>query len=162
MSRAAVLRGIMCAVLLALSACGGGWPYWPWANAPLHPEPPPGQWHVVRAGDTWEMLAQRSGVPLEDLLEVNGIAPGQTLRQGQIVFLLAPDRKHASEAARPSGAPTRRGPARPSATEHPPMAAEGARLAWPVAKPVVSSQFGHRWGRNHEGIDLAAPLGVAV
>ena len=42
------------------------------------------------------------------------------------------------------------------------MAAEGARLAWPVAKPVVSSKFGHRWGRNHEGIDLAAPLGVAV
>ena len=162
MSMTAVLRGSLCILVLASSACAGGWPYWPWADAPLHPEPPPGQWHVVRVGDTWETLAERSGVPLEDLLEVNGIAPGQILRQGQIVFLLAPDRKQPPQVSRSSGAPARRGPARPNATEHPPMAAEGARLAWPVAKPVVSSKFGHRWGRNHEGIDLAAPLGVAV
>lgn len=31
-----------------------------------------------------------------------------------------------------------------------------------MARPVVSSFFGTRWGRNHEGIDFAAPLGTAI
>ncbi len=162
-SRGATLRLLACAALVfSLSACAGGWPYWPWADAPLHPEPPPGQWHVVKAGDTWENLARRAGVPAEDLLEINGVGPGQALREGQIVFLLGPDRAQASTSTPPTGTTPRRGPAEPSATERRPQAAEGARLAWPVASPVVSSKFGQRWGRNHEGIDLSAPLGVAV
>jgi murein DD-endopeptidase MepM/ murein hydrolase activator NlpD len=34
-------------------------------------------------------------------------------------------------------------------------------LAWPVAGPVTSG-FGPRWGRMHEGIDIAVPLGTPV
>ena len=34
-------------------------------------------------------------------------------------------------------------------------------LVWPVSGPVVSG-FGPRWGRMHEGIDIAVPNGTAV
>jgi len=35
------------------------------------------------------------------------------------------------------------------------------RLAWPVSGPVTSG-FGPRWGRMHEGIDIAVPVGTPV
>jgi murein DD-endopeptidase MepM/ murein hydrolase activator NlpD len=35
------------------------------------------------------------------------------------------------------------------------------RLIWPVDGPVVSG-FGPRWGRAHEGIDIAAPAGTPI
>ena len=34
-------------------------------------------------------------------------------------------------------------------------------LIWPVSGPVTSS-FGWRWGRMHEGVDIAAPTGAPV
>jgi murein DD-endopeptidase MepM/ murein hydrolase activator NlpD len=37
----------------------------------------------------------------------------------------------------------------------------GGGLAWPSGG-WVSSEFGPRWGRNHNGIDLAAPIGSTV
>jgi len=37
----------------------------------------------------------------------------------------------------------------------------GLRLASPV-KGVLTSPYGPRWGRNHDGIDIAAPTGTAV
>ena len=37
----------------------------------------------------------------------------------------------------------------------------GGALAWPVSGPVTSG-FGARWGRMHEGIDIAVPSGTPV
>jgi len=36
-----------------------------------------------------------------------------------------------------------------------------AGLVWPVLGPVTSP-FGTRWGRTHEGIDIGAPSGTAI
>jgi len=47
-----------------------------------------------------------------------------------------------------------------SDTSSPPTAAPG-RLAWPVNAPITSP-FGPRWGRMHEGIDLGAPSGTPI
>jgi len=33
---------------------------------------------------------------------------------------------------------------------------------WPVKKPNMSSGFGERWGRPHEGIDISAPIRTPV
>jgi len=33
---------------------------------------------------------------------------------------------------------------------------------WPLRAGIVSSEFGKRWGRKHQGIDIAADLGVPV
>lgn len=42
----------------------------------------------------------------------------------------------------------------------PPVGGNGL-LSWPVSGPVTSG-FGPRWGRMHEGIDIAVPEGTAV
>jgi murein DD-endopeptidase MepM/ murein hydrolase activator NlpD len=39
--------------------------------------------------------------------------------------------------------------------------ASGSGLIWPVSGAVVSG-FGMRWGRMHEGIDIAAPAGTPI
>jgi murein DD-endopeptidase MepM/ murein hydrolase activator NlpD len=35
-------------------------------------------------------------------------------------------------------------------------------LLWPIQGATVSSTFGYRWNRYHEGIDLVAPIGTAI
>lgn len=132
-----------------------------WAQAPLHAQPPPGAWHVVKDGETVVTLAARTGVPTDDFREINGLAKGQEPRPGQVVFMLAPDPKRI-DPDRSVANVTRAEPATVTATEHRPTQRDESRFAWPLARPVVSSVFGTRWGRNHEGIDLAAPLGTAV
>ncbi len=47
------------------------------------------------------------------------------------------------------------------AASGPPAPSPGASLSWPVAGPVTSG-FGTRWGRMHEGIDIAVASGTAV
>lgn len=53
----------------------------------------------------------------------------------------------------------------PSSVKGEPLAyeLEQARFSWPIVgvKPV-SSFFGERWGRAHEGIDIPAPTGTPV
>ena len=41
-------------------------------------------------------------------------------------------------------------------------AAKFLKLLKPVQNAMVSSPFGWRWGRPHQGIDLAAPLGTPI
>lgn len=146
--------------LLFLGGCAG-WPYLPWAKPPLHSQAPPGVWHVVVEGETVEALSSRTGVPAEDFREINGLSNRQQPKAGQIVFMLFPDLKRNQESIAVTPAP-RKSTSSVSPTEHRPEPKDEGRLAWPVARPMVSSFFGTRWGRNHEGIDFAAPLGTAI
>ena len=128
---------------------------------PMHDDNPPGTWHVVKAGETPAQIAKDAGIPLEDLLEINGLRRGQTLEPGRLIFVLSPSTKNGNAsvpeqtpAALPEGGAEN--PVLPSAK------AEKAPLRWPIAAPVLSSLFGKRWGREHEGIDLSAPVGTPV
>lgn len=48
-----------------------------------------------------------------------------------------------------------------SAASSAPVPPAGGGLMWPVSGPVTSP-FGWRWGRMHEGIDIAVPTGTPV
>jgi murein DD-endopeptidase MepM/ murein hydrolase activator NlpD len=114
------------------------------SRAPLHPETPPGHWYVLGPGEKLEDIARQAGVPVEDILELNGLAgvPPAEVRPPKLIFVL--------EAPRIEPAPPRPG--------------TGPALRWPLDGDglVVASPFGARGGRPHEGIDLPAPIGTPV
>jgi len=119
---------------------------------------PLGQWYVVQQGETLSEIAQRSGVPEEDLLEVNGFKSAADAVPGKMLFVLFGPGHH------PEAPPA--APATPVATPEAPApaapAGKQARFRWPVDAPRVTSVFGSRWGRPHEGIDLQAAIGTPV
>jgi len=124
----------------------------------MHADHLPGTWYTVERGDTPASIAKRAGIPLEDFLEINGLRQHDPLEPGRPVFLYG-DTKGIS-ASPPAPAAEASGPApaaaKPAAEEKP------APLRWPLAAPKVTSRFGTRWGRPHEGIDMAAPIGTPV
>ncbi len=124
--------------------------------APLHAESPAGTWYVIAPGENLEVIARRADVPMDDLVEINGLADPTDARPGRLIFVLA-SRGQPSIDGRDGRAPVEdQGP--------PPLAAARAPLRWPLAtgRIFVGSPFGTREGRPHEGIDLPAPVGTPV
>lgn len=54
------------------------------------------------------------------------------------------------------------GPARPAGPKPFPVPEYKGNWRWPLEAGVVSSEFGKRWGKNHNGLDIAADLRVPV
>ena len=154
----AVALGSMAAV--SLSGCHS-------ASRPMHPVGAPGRWYVIEPGEHLADIARRAGVPEEDLLEVNGLHSASEVQPGKLIFVLDRPRAPPEEdperhvpglaPASPSGVPSTSPSASPS-VEH----KGGARFRWPVDAPRLTSLFGSRWGKPHEGIDLTAPIGTPV
>jgi murein DD-endopeptidase MepM/ murein hydrolase activator NlpD len=139
---------------------------------PMHPESPLGHWYRMEPGETLGEVARRNGVLEEDLLEVNGFRSAAEAKAGRTIFVLngpaltagaGPPGGTGAAAGAPSAAPpgsawsSSGGGVTPAAAVGPP-----ARLRWPVEAPRITSLFGSRWGRQHEGIDLQAPIGTPV
>jgi len=145
------LRRLTLAVLLFATACR------PSAKA-AHPEPL-GQWYVVQQGETLAEIAHRAGVPEEDLLEVNGLKSASDVVPGRMIFVLSGPGSHpdAGGPVPPAAPPVAEGASAADATHRP-----ASRFRWPVDAPRVTSLFGSRWGRPHEGIDLQAAIGTPV
>ena len=125
----------------------------------MHPDHLPGTWHVVEAGETLGVIAEKAGIPLEDLLEINGLKRGEVLAPGRMVFILGKEPAQASVTVSPEAGLSPQASTGPAPVT---PAKSNAPLRWPVAAPRLSSAFGSRWGKNHEGIDMAAPIGTPV
>jgi lipoprotein YgeR len=114
----------------------------------MHPQNPPGSWYVVEAGETLELIAKRAGVPVEDLLELNGFESAAVVKPGTLLFVMT----GSTEASATPGAAALTDLGAPPA------------LRWPLTTihVLIGSPFGARWGKPHEGIDLPAPVGTPV
>lgn len=143
-------RRHICILLFAALGCASSG-----AEKPMHPDHLPGTWHVVVAGETPGSIAEQAGLPLEDLLEINGLKRGEALVPGRTLFILG---KPEAQNPTPGTAPAPGISANPA----PAPTKSNAPLRWPVAAPRLTSAFGTRWGKNHEGIDMAAPIGTPV
>lgn len=106
-----------------------------------------GVYHTVEPGQTAYRIAKTYGIDTRELLEINEVADPRTLEIGRQLWI--PD------ASRPLRVPPyegfRQGPAPPP----------WRKFVLPLKGPV-SSRFGRRGGRLHEGIDILAPEGTEV
>jgi murein DD-endopeptidase MepM/ murein hydrolase activator NlpD len=101
--------------------------------------PAGGLTHRVVEGDTLWGLALRYGVALEELLSANGLSADEPLFVGSVLLIPVPSEVTVLADGR------------------------GSRglFNWPVEGPVTSP-FGFRDGRPHEGLDIAADTGTPV
>lgn len=141
--------------LVALGACGGQAP-----PAAGPGEPLIGVWYTVVAGDTVAAIAARHGVPIEDIVELNGLVDPTRIDVGQALFLYGIEELLARKARAPADP---KDPKDPKDPEDPAPDTEGPpQFAWPLKVGVVSSGFGPRGGREHKGLDVAAKTGTPV
>lgn len=99
-----------------------------------------------------QLLARRDAVAWERERRQQALQSLSRQEQAQLAEMEALQRASAELAARIRVAQ--------AAAASPPRPSSSGFL-WPVSGPITSS-FGPRWGRMHEGIDVAAPAGAPV
>lgn len=122
--------------------------------------------YLVQPGDTLWSIARRNGTTVDRLYALNSMSSARELRAGQRLHV--PRTETVSDAPPATGltspAPKESAPDSPPpiVTARPPRTSsvrQGWR--WPV-EGTLTSRFGRRSGRAHDGIDIGAPAGTAV
>ncbi len=146
--------------MLILSGCQG-------LQAVMGDGPFLGVYHTVQEGQTLFAIAQAYGVDVDRLRRANRVADPEKLQIGRRLWIpgairvasippdTRPSAKRSPEPKSKSKSQKKTAPAKPGA-----KIAKG-KLAWPV-KGVLTSKYGKRKGRMHEGIDIGAKTGTAI
>jgi murein DD-endopeptidase MepM/ murein hydrolase activator NlpD len=108
-------------------------------------EPPPGVFHQVRRGQTLYTIARTYGVPLETIVQANGLADPSRIEAGALLFI--------PQATAPMDVAI-------TLPQLPDQA--GERFLRPVTGPVNSAFGLRRNGRMHYGLDFGAAPGTDV
>ncbi|MGC8908646.1 MAG: peptidoglycan DD-metalloendopeptidase family protein [Desulfomonilaceae bacterium] len=131
-----------------------------------------GAFHIVGQGETLAHICDVYGLDIGKVAKMNKIMPPYKLKVGETIFLPATallkdapsdSQKTAGRFDKPAGSTGRR-----VMTSSLGGALMGKRdpavptLKFPVPHGILSSPFGYRWGRFHQGLDIAAPLGSPV
>ncbi len=115
--------------------------------------------HIVKKGETLALIARTYKVDYKDIARLNGIKAPYTIYVGQKLWI-----RKGSGSASATRAPTSSSKKPPRASPSPTVAAPSKgsfRLIWPV-KGRLSSKFGPRNGRKHDGIDVANKVGTPI
>ncbi|MFQ5416729.1 MAG: M23 family metallopeptidase [Myxococcota bacterium] len=118
---------------------------------------PDGPVHVLRPGENLYRLSRYYGVSIERIQRANDIDDVTELRVGRQIVIpgasrTQPDRILAAARVPVSPRGSQRGEARRQLD---------LDFGWPLSGSV-SSKFGRRWGRRHDGIDIPAKSGTSI
>lgn len=116
-----------------------------------------GTFYRVQKGDSLKAIAERKKLPLSDIEELNGIDHRNPLAVGKVIFVPNLDLKNIQREF-PIEEKTNYEKGKEPKID---LNSKGS-LIWPVPKGRLSSRFGRRGHRIHEGIDIAAAKGSAV
>ncbi len=117
--------------------------------------------HTVRKGENLYRIGLRYGVPAAQIARINGIRDVSSMSVGTRLRIPRSGTRVTSggpaQTRRPSALADARRRARRDALR------EGElKFEWPLNAPRLTSRFGQRGGRPHEGIDLGASSGTAI
>ncbi len=118
-----------------------------------------GTWHVVQPGENLYRIARFYGVSVEEILELNDVADVSDIRVGTELWIpgVDPDRMPSGALVPPPAALRELARGEVGAGEIAP-----GPFAWPVRGGRLTSRYGPRWGRMHEGIDISARRGTPI
>ncbi|MGH9194720.1 MAG: peptidoglycan DD-metalloendopeptidase family protein [Acidimicrobiia bacterium] len=122
------------------------------SRAPARQAQPTSGWIVVKQGQTLSEIADQHRTSVRALVSANGLRSAHSVRAGQRLSISG---GRGSKAVSGSGR---------AAMVSPVPATLAVRLTgflWP-ARGVLTSRFGWRSRRHHNGIDIAAPYGTPI
>lgn len=127
-----------------------------------------GAYYRVQKGDTLESIAQRHRLDLQDLAGVNNIEDSKSIRPGQNLYLPGVHPTGFARIIKREGGTSekRRGVKRRETSQEGKkgdrvIEVDHGRFSWPI-QGELSSLFGIRRGRRHDGIDIRAKMGSLV
>lgn len=112
--------------------------------------------HVVRPGETIWRISRHYGVSVESVVRANHIRDVTDVPTGARLWIPA---AHAVSSA--GIVPARYAPPPGRAARERARRELHLSLAWPV-QGTLTSRYGRRNGRPHDGVDLAAPRGTPI
>jgi murein DD-endopeptidase MepM/ murein hydrolase activator NlpD len=126
-----------------------------------HPRPE-GAWHVLRPGETVWRVARNYGTEVKRIVRANRIDDVRAVPAGTRLWVPGGTPPRGTGSGTPGVIRSvwrEDGPDRDAALED--ALEQRLRFRWP-AEGRLTSRYGRRWGRRHEGIDLAAKPGTPV
>jgi len=131
-----------------------------------------GAFHIVGASETLRHICDVYGLALDKVAKINNLKLDGELKAGETVFLPSGALLADNELQQPNGWKAQCAASGASSTKVLGNAVVKALLGqrdptvpalkFPVARGVMTSPFGHRWGRFHKGLDIAAAVGTPV
>ena len=124
----------------------------------------PGVYHTVSKGQTLYAIAKTYGVSVQDLQRRNGIASPQSLATGRHIWIPGAFRVLIVPVTADSSSPAQaKGKSVTAKAKRKSVAVQSKhRLQWPVPGGVLTSRYGKRRGKKHDGIDIGARRGTEI
>jgi lipoprotein NlpD len=118
--------------------------------------------HVVQPGETVYRISRYYEVPIDSVIRANHVSDVTDVAVGTKLWIPEAKREAATDSIAVSASVV------PGAIPHPGPSGRVQALresnlvfAWPVRGPI-SSRFGRRGGKTHDGVDIRAPRGTPV
>ena len=128
---------ILCLVLVGLTACA----FYTFKREK-------GQYYTWKQGDSFSSLARQFGITELEIYQANGIIDPSDISVGAMLFIPVEPPEDDEAAVR-------------FPDDKPGFKIYGRSLIWPSPGRVTSC-FGKRWGRPHEGVDLGQDQGLTI
>jgi murein DD-endopeptidase MepM/ murein hydrolase activator NlpD len=110
--------------------------------------------YKIKDGENLWDLAMLYKIDFNDLLVINNLSSPNKLKLGQQIIL--PGIEALKEGSQP-----KKDAAKAASTTSLSRGVSTTRGVWP-ARGAITSRYGKRWGRQHQGIDIGVPSGTSV